>query len=78
MRLKNSDALADIFCMKSYAQNSHFSTLMGERMRYSALKASTDGYQLAAYNMPHFIAQSIKFKTKYNVDNLEPIAVGGL
>jgi tripartite-type tricarboxylate transporter receptor subunit TctC len=42
-----------------------------------ASKASTDGYQLAAYNVPHFIAQSIKFKTKYNIDNLEPIANWG-
>ena len=42
-----------------------------------ASKASTDGYQLAAYNVPHFIAQSIKFKVKYNIDNLEPIANWG-
>ncbi len=42
-----------------------------------ASRASTDGYQLAAYNVPHFIAQSIKFKTKYNIDNLEPIANWG-
>lgn len=42
-----------------------------------ASKAKTDGYDLAAYNVPHFIAQSIKFKTKYNVDNLEPIANWG-
>ncbi len=42
-----------------------------------ASKASTDGYQMAAYNVPHFIAQSIKFKTKYNIDNLEPIANWG-
>lgn len=40
-------------------------------------KASKDGYQLAAYNIPHFIAQSIKFKTKYNIHNLEPIANWG-
>ncbi|MEO1542941.1 MAG: tripartite tricarboxylate transporter substrate binding protein [Pseudomonadota bacterium] len=39
--------------------------------------ASTDGYEMAAYNIPHFIAQSIKFKTKYNIDNLEPIANWG-
>ena len=39
--------------------------------------ASTDGYELAAYNVPHFIAQSIKFDTKYNIDNLEPIANWG-
>ena len=42
-----------------------------------ASKASTDGYQLAAYNVPHFIAQSIKFKVKYNIDNLEPVANWG-
>ncbi len=40
-------------------------------------KASTDGHQLAAYNVPHFIAQSIKFDTKYNINNLEPIANWG-
>ena len=32
---------------------------------------------MAAYNVPHFIAQSIKFKTKYNINNLEPIANWG-
>ena len=42
-----------------------------------AAKASTDGHQLAAYNVPHFIAQSIKFDTKYNINNLEPIANWG-
>lgn len=42
-----------------------------------ASKAKTDGYELAAYNVPHFIAQSIVFKTKYNIDNLEPIANWG-
>ncbi len=42
-------------------------------------KAKTDGYDLAAYNVPHFIAQSIVFpkKVKYNVDNLEPVANWG-
>lgn len=40
-------------------------------------KAKTDGYDLASYNVPHFIAQSIVFKTKYNIDNLEPIANWG-
>jgi len=39
--------------------------------------ASKDGYELAAYNVPHFIAQSIKFDTKYSIDNLEPIANWG-
>jgi putative tricarboxylic transport membrane protein len=42
-----------------------------------ASSASTDGYELAAYNVPHFIAQSIKLKTKYNIENLEPIANWG-
>ncbi len=42
-----------------------------------ASKAKTDGYELGAYNVPHFIAQSIKFKTKYNIRNLEPIANWG-
>ena len=42
-----------------------------------AEQASHDGYDLAAYNVPHFIAQSIVFDTKYNVDNLEPIANWG-
>lgn len=42
-----------------------------------ASKSKTDGYELAAYNVPHFIAQSIKFETKYGIDNLEPIANWG-
>ena len=42
-----------------------------------ASSASTDGHQLAAYNVPHFIAQSLKFDTSYNVDNLEPVANWG-
>ena len=42
-------------------------------------RGKTDGYELAAYNVPHFIAQSIVFpgKVKYNIDNLEPIANWG-
>ncbi len=40
-------------------------------------RAKKEGYDLAAYNVPHFIAQSIMFKTKYNIDNLEPIANWG-
>ena len=42
-------------------------------------KARSDGYELAAYNVPHFIAQSIVFprKVKYSIDNLEPIANWG-
>ena len=42
-----------------------------------ASKAKKNGYELAAYNVPHFIAQSIVFNTKYNIDNLEPIANWG-
>ena len=42
-----------------------------------ASKAPRDGYMLAAYNVPHFIAQSIVFDTKYNVDNLEPVGNWG-
>jgi len=42
-------------------------------------KAKVDGYELAAYNVPHFIAQSIVFhkRAKYNINNLEPIANWG-
>lgn len=40
-------------------------------------KGEKNGYTLGAYNVPHFIAQSIMFDTKYNVDNLEPIANWG-
>ena len=42
-------------------------------------RAKSDGYELAAYNVPHFIAQSIVFpgKVKYNINNLEPIANWG-
>lgn len=43
-----------------------------------ASKARNDGYDLAAYNVPHFISQSIVFDdTEYNIDNLEPIANWG-
>ena len=42
-------------------------------------QARADGYELAAYNVPHFIAQSIVFpkKVKYSIDNLEPVANWG-
>ncbi len=42
-----------------------------------AENAAKDGYELAAYNVPHFIAQSIQSETKYDIDNLEPIANWG-
>ena len=41
--------------------------------------AKPDGYELAAYNVPHFIAQSIgdKKKPSYHTGNLEPVANWG-
>ncbi len=42
-----------------------------------AEKADADGYSLAAYNVPHFIAQSIKGGVKYSTDSFEPIANWG-
>lgn len=42
-----------------------------------ATEAETDGYTLAAYNIPHFIAQSIKGGVKYSADSFEPIANWG-
>ena len=40
-------------------------------------KGTKDGYNLSAYNVPHFVAQSIVFKTKYNIDEFEPVANWG-
>ena len=42
-----------------------------------ATQADADGYTLAAYNIPHFIAQSIKGGVEYTVDSFEPIANWG-
>ena len=42
-----------------------------------AESASDTGYDIASYSVPHFIAQSIKFETPYNIDTLEPIANWG-
>lgn len=43
-----------------------------------ASKAKPNGYHLAAYNVPHFIAQSIDDSSlPYSIDNLEPIANWG-
>ena len=42
-----------------------------------AEEAPKDGYMLAAYNVPHFIAQSIVFNTSYNIDTLEPLGNWG-
>ncbi len=40
-------------------------------------EADNDGYTLAAYNVPHFIAQSIKGGVDYSTDSFEPIANWG-
>ncbi|MDF1590390.1 MAG: tripartite tricarboxylate transporter substrate binding protein [Desulfobacterales bacterium] len=40
-------------------------------------RGSKDGYTMTAYNVPHFIAQSIVYKTKFNVDSFEPVANWG-
>ena len=42
-----------------------------------AEKAPADGYMMAAYNVPHFIAQSIVFDTEYSIENLEPVGNWG-
>jgi tripartite-type tricarboxylate transporter receptor subunit TctC len=42
-----------------------------------ATQADADGYTLGAYNVPHFIAQSIKGGVSYDVDSFEPIANWG-
>lgn len=42
-----------------------------------ATEADADGYTLAAYNVPHFIAQSVKGGVEYSVDSFEPIANWG-
>lgn len=42
-----------------------------------ATQADADGYTLAAYNIPHFIAQSVKGGVQYSADSFEPIANWG-
>ena len=42
-----------------------------------ATQAEADGYTLGAYNIPHFIAQSIKGGVEYSPDSFEPIANWG-
>lgn len=42
-----------------------------------ATEAEADGYMMSAYNVPHFIAQSIKGGVKYSADSFEPIANWG-
>ncbi len=42
-----------------------------------ATEAEADGYTLGAYNIPHFIAQSIEGGVSYSADSFEPIANWG-
>lgn len=42
-----------------------------------ATQADADGYTLSAYNVPHFIAQSIQGGVSYTTDSFEPIANWG-
>ena len=42
-----------------------------------ATDVEADGYTMSAYNIPHFIAQSIKGGVKYSKDSFEPIANWG-
>jgi tripartite-type tricarboxylate transporter receptor subunit TctC len=42
-----------------------------------ATEADADGYTLGAYNIPHFIAQSIKGGVEYSKESFEPIANWG-
>jgi len=45
---------------------------------YLVQNGKDEGYDLAAYNVPSFIAQSLMYDTHYNLDNLEPIANWGM
>ncbi len=40
-------------------------------------RAQKTGYDIAAYNLPHFIAQSVVLDARYGIENLEPIANWG-
>ncbi|MBY5990360.1 Bug family tripartite tricarboxylate transporter substrate binding protein [Roseovarius atlanticus] len=42
-----------------------------------ATQVDADGYTLGAYNVPHFIAQSIEGGVEYSTDSFEPIANWG-
>ncbi|WP_299689859.1 tripartite tricarboxylate transporter substrate binding protein [uncultured Tateyamaria sp.] len=42
-----------------------------------ASEAESDGYTLGAYNIPHFIAQSIEGGVSYSAESFEPIANWG-
>ncbi|PKN07570.1 MAG: C4-dicarboxylate ABC transporter substrate-binding protein [Deltaproteobacteria bacterium HGW-Deltaproteobacteria-8] len=40
-------------------------------------RAPKDGYTMVTYNIPHFIAQSLVFKTSYGFNTFEPLANWG-
>lgn len=40
-------------------------------------RGSKDGYTMTAYNVPHFIAQSVVYDTRYNIHNFEAVANWG-
>lgn len=42
-----------------------------------ARQAPADGYTLAVYNMPHFVAQAVEGGTQFDTDSFEPIANWG-
>lgn len=42
-----------------------------------AEKASKDGYTMATYNVPHFIAQSVVYDTKFSIEDFEPVGNWG-
>lgn len=42
-----------------------------------ARQAEPDGYMLAAYNMPHFVAQVVEGGVQFDIDSFEPIANWG-
>jgi tripartite-type tricarboxylate transporter receptor subunit TctC len=44
---------------------------------WMATEAEPTGYQMGAYNVPHFRAQSIKGGVQYSIDSFEPIANWG-
>ncbi|MEE9333693.1 MAG: tripartite tricarboxylate transporter substrate binding protein [Granulosicoccaceae bacterium] len=44
---------------------------------WMASEAENDGYTIGAYNIPHFVAQSIEGGVKYSADSFEPIANWG-
>lgn len=44
---------------------------------YAVTDAPKDGYFMTVYNLPHFIAQSVVFDTKYDYTTFEPLANWG-